>query len=73
MSFADLDDPRGLATDVTGVGRWGNGDIAMRLTELDQLPYVVGLVRQSLERQLADWDLLPSETSVFADDLEIAD
>ena len=58
---------------MTGVGRWGNGDIAMRLTELDQLPYVVGLVRQSLERQLADWDLLPSETSVFADDLEIAD
>jgi predicted transport protein len=73
MSFADLDDPRGLALDVTGVGRWGNGDVAVRLTELDQLPYVVSLVRQSLERQMADWDSSPSEAPVFVDDLEIAD
>ena len=73
MSFADLDDPRGLALDVTGVGRWGNGDVAVRLTELDQLPYVVSLVRQSLERQMADWDSSPSESPVFVDDLEIAD
>ena len=24
MAFADLDDPLGMASDVTGVGRWGN-------------------------------------------------
>ena len=72
-SFADLDDPRGLALDVTGVGRWGNGDVAVWLTELDLLPYVVSLVRQSLERQMADWDSSPSAAPVFVDDLEIAD
>ena len=73
MSFADLDDPKGLSSDVTGVGRWGNGDVAVRLTELEEVPYVISLVRQSLERQMADWDLSPPETSVFADDLEISD
>jgi predicted transport protein len=33
-------------------GRWGNGDVEVRLSDLDELPYVIGLVRQSLERQL---------------------
>ena len=38
MAFADLDDPLGMASDVTGVGRWGNGDVGVRLTEVGQLP-----------------------------------
>ena len=44
--------PSGLCKDVHGLGRWGNGDVATRLSSLDELPYVIGLVRQSLERQL---------------------
>ncbi len=52
MRFADVIDPRGMCTDVTGMGRWGNGDIAVSLSSLDELPYVLGLVRQSLELQL---------------------
>jgi predicted transport protein len=52
MGFADISDPKGLCKDVSGLGRWGNGDVEARLTDLDELPYVIGLVRQSLERQL---------------------
>jgi len=37
---------------VTGVGRWGNGNSEVKLSEPEDLPYVIGLVRQSLERQL---------------------
>lgn len=37
---------------VTGLGRWGNGDVEVTLASLDELPYVIGLVRQSLEVQL---------------------
>lgn len=48
------DDPRGMAKDVSGLGRWGNGDVEVRLESLSELPYVMGLVRQSLERQLGD-------------------
>jgi predicted transport protein len=73
MAFADLDDPLGMASDVTGVGRWGNGDVGVRLTEVSQLPYVMSLVRQSLERQLADWDTAPLEVAAFAHDLDVAD
>ena len=52
MSFAEISDPKGLCTDVSGQGRWGNGDVEVRFASLDELPYVIGLVRQSLERQL---------------------
>lgn len=54
MKFPDIADPRGLCTDVSNRGRWGNGEVEVRLTRLDDLPYVIGLVRQSLERQLAN-------------------
>jgi predicted transport protein len=52
MPFSELNDPRGLCKDVTEVGRWGNGDVEVGLSSLEELPYVIGLVRQSLERQL---------------------
>ncbi len=46
--------PRGLATDVSNVGRWGNGDVEVMLQALDDVPYVTGLARQALECQLGD-------------------
>ncbi len=52
MRFADVIDPKGICKDVTGVGRWGNGDVEVGLSSMDELPYVIGLVRQSLELQL---------------------
>ncbi len=52
MSFPEIDDPKGVCKDVTGVGRWGNGDVEVGLSSMDELPYVIGVVRQSLERQM---------------------
>ena len=54
MEFPEISDPRGLCKDVAGLGRWGNGDVEVRLSSLKELPYVIGLVRQSLERQLGN-------------------
>jgi len=54
MRFADVNDPKGLCKDVTALGRWGNGDVKIGLTTLDELPYVIGLVRQSLELQMGN-------------------
>lgn len=48
----NISDPRGLVEDVTGIGRWGNGNSEVRLTSIEDLSYVVGLARQALERQL---------------------
>jgi predicted transport protein len=52
QTVAEISDPKGLCNDVSGLGRWGNGDVEVRLNDLTELPYVIGLVRQALERQL---------------------
>ena len=54
MSFHELHDPRGMARDVTNIGMWGNGDVEVGLAGLDDLPYIMGLVRQAYERQMGD-------------------
>lgn len=52
MPFHELDDPKGLCKDVSNLGRWGNGDVEVGLSNLDELPYVMGLIRQSFDRQM---------------------
>ena len=52
LRFHELHDPKGLARDVTNVGRWGNGDAEVELSALEELPYVLGLVRQAFEKQM---------------------
>ncbi len=54
MRFADVNDPKKLCKDVTGIGRWGNGDVEISLTKIEDVPYIIGLVRQSLELQLGN-------------------
>jgi predicted transport protein len=54
MGFSEINDPKGRAKDVSGRGRWGNGDVEIGLASIEELPYVMGLVRQSLERQLGN-------------------
>src|SRR5215217_2193261 len=54
MSFSELDDPKKMARDVTKLGRWGNGDVEVPFESIEDLPYVIGLVRQSLEKQLGN-------------------
>lgn len=52
LDFPEIDDPRNLCRDVTGMGRWGNGNVQVDFKSLEDLNYVVGLARQSLEKQL---------------------
>ncbi|MCA1694708.1 MAG: DUF1524 domain-containing protein, partial [Actinobacteria bacterium] len=54
MKFPEISDPRGMCEDVTNRGRWGNGDVALVLASLEEIPYVMGLVRQSFERQMGN-------------------
>lgn len=44
MPFAELDDPKGLAKHVTGIGRWGNGDVELGIATLEEVPYAIGLI-----------------------------
>lgn len=52
MEFPEITDPKGICKDVTNLGRWGNGDVEVGLASLEELPYVMGLVRQSFEKQM---------------------
>ena len=54
LEFHELRDPKGLARDVTNLGRWGNGDAEIEVNALEGLPYVMGLVRQAFEKQMGN-------------------
>lgn len=48
----EIDDPKEICKDVTGLGRWGNGNTQVTLKNLDEIPYVIGLIRQAFEKQM---------------------
>jgi len=54
MRFPEVYDPKGLCKDVTNLGRWGNGDVEVGLETLEELPYVMGLIRQAFEKQMGN-------------------
>lgn len=54
VEFHEVYDPRNLCKDVTNLGRWGNGDVEVGLSKLEDLPYVMGLVRQAFEKQMGN-------------------
>ncbi len=49
MPFSDIDDPKGLCKDLTGIGHYGNGDIEVSVTSLALLDDVMDLIYQSFE------------------------
>ncbi len=52
MPFNSVHDPEGRCRNVAGIGRHGNGEVEAILSRLEDIPYIIGLVRQALERQL---------------------
>lgn len=57
LDFHELYDPRGMAKDVTNLGRWGNGNVEVPLALQDDIPYVMGLVRQAFEKQMGNGEV----------------
>lgn len=51
--FDQLHDPRRLCKDVTNLGRWGNGDAELKVTEVADLPYAIELIQQVMDMQMA--------------------
>ena len=54
IDYDQINDQKGLCRDISGLGRWGNGNVEVGFSQMSEIPYVMGLVRQSLERQLGD-------------------
>ena len=54
MKFGDVIDPKGICKDVTGLGRWGNGDVEVFLDSLAGLDDVMAIIEQSFQKQEAE-------------------
>ena len=53
MKYPEISDPAGMTEDISEKGRWGNGDVSVHYRKLEDLPYIMGLIRQSYEKQLS--------------------
>lgn len=54
IAFPEINDAKEICKDVSDLGRWGNGDVEVGLSSFEELPYVVGLVRQAFEKQMGN-------------------
>lgn len=53
MPYTEINDPRGLCRDVTGLGKWGNGDIEVAFDAVEELPHILFLVQQAYDWQMS--------------------
>ena len=44
--------PKGLCKDVSGLGRWGNGDVEVGISNMNELDDVMDLIQQAFDKQL---------------------
>jgi len=52
MAYPDIIDPKGLCKDVSGLGRWGNGDVEIGLSNVNELDDVMELIQQAFDKQI---------------------
>lgn len=50
MSFNEIHDPKGICKDITNLGRWGNGDVEVPIDSVDEIEYVMSLIKQSFDK-----------------------
>lgn len=50
LSRGELNDPKGIARDVSSTGHWGNGHYEITIKTDDDLEYIVSLIKQSLKK-----------------------
>ncbi len=50
LSKGELDDPKGLARDVSNTGHWGNGDYEIQMKTDEDLEYILSLIKQSIKK-----------------------
>lgn len=51
MKFSEAYDPNGICRDVTGLGRWGNGDVELFMEHTSDIDRVMEIIEQSYKLQ----------------------
>lgn len=50
LKKGQLEDSKKLARDVSNIGHWGNGDYEIHLLNLEQIDYLMNLIKQSYDK-----------------------
>ena len=51
LDFEEVFDSKGICRDVTGLGRWGNGDVEIAYESPEQVPDILDIVKQAIAKQ----------------------
>ena len=51
MKFNEVYDPNNICKDITGIGRWGNGDVEISFDSLALLSQTIEIIKQSFKKQ----------------------
>ncbi len=54
MKFSEVHDPQGICHDITGLGRWGNGDVELFMEHTSEVDHIMEIVKQSYGLQADD-------------------
>jgi uncharacterized protein with ParB-like and HNH nuclease domain/predicted transport protein len=52
IEFENIIDPKGICKDITDLGRWGNGDVEVGLSEISEIDYIMELINQAFDEQI---------------------
>lgn len=47
IDFEKIDDPEKKCKDITGQGRWGNGNTRLAISSIEDIPYAIKMIKQS--------------------------
>lgn len=50
LEFSEIKDPKGICRDITDIGRWGNGDVEVGISKIDEIDYVMSLIQQAYNK-----------------------
>lgn len=48
LKIGSLDDPKNIARDVSNIGKWGNGDYEIKVSDDTDIEYIMSLIKQSV-------------------------
>ena len=51
MKYSEIHDPKGICRDITGLGRWGNGDVEVFFEHTSEIDDIMDLIEQSYKKQ----------------------
>lgn len=56
IGYDEVNDPKEICTNISGVGHWGNGDVSVSVEHSDEIDDAMEIIQQAFEKQNIDVD-----------------